>query len=113
MRFMTNYNFGDVVLIAFPFTNFAKAKKRPALILFDSEDNDLIICRITSQISNTKYDVPVLQWQDCGLLSPSWIRLHKIATLEKTIINSTLGKLKGKDLKLVQETIRKIILFHN
>jgi mRNA interferase MazF len=107
---MTNYKFGNIVLVAFPFTNLTQTKKRPALVLIDSNDNDIVVCRITSQICNTKYDVAILNWAECGLLVPSWIRLHKIATMEKTIINKTLGKLKTTtDLINVKETIYKLL----
>jgi len=110
MRYMTNYKFGDVVLVAFPFTNLTKAKKRPALVLLDSKDDDIITCRITSQICNSKYDITISNWTHCGLLSPSWIRLHKIATIQKNKIDKTLGNLTVTDLIFVKQTINKLII---
>ncbi len=46
---MNKLNFGDIVLLKFPFTNTKTFKKRPALIIKDLNDNDIIVCRITSK----------------------------------------------------------------
>lgn len=47
---MHNLNFGDIVLLKFPFTNEQTYKKRPALLINDTNDGDIIVCRITSKI---------------------------------------------------------------
>jgi len=54
---MSKLNFGDIVLLRFPFTNTQTYRRRPALLINDFNDADLIVCRITSQIYNTKNDV--------------------------------------------------------
>ena len=46
---MTNYKFGDVVLIAFPQTTSPQPKKRPALVILDIGDADLIRAQNTSR----------------------------------------------------------------
>lgn len=109
MKFMTNYKFGEVVLVAFPFTDLMQTKKRPALVFFDSQDNDIVICRISSQMCNTNYDIEMLNWKESGLLLPSFIRLHKIATIHKNKIDKTIGKLTKNDLTNVKQTIKNII----
>ena len=60
---MNKLNFGDIVLLRFPFTDGKKYKKRPALIINDYNDGDIIVCRITSQIYNTKQDVYIKNWK--------------------------------------------------
>jgi mRNA interferase MazF len=54
---MTQLAFGDIVLLKFPFTDGNSFKKRPALIINDFNDGDIIVCRITSKIYNTDKDV--------------------------------------------------------
>ena len=39
--------FGEVFIVQFPFTSGAFSKPRPALVLFDL-DQDALICRVTS-----------------------------------------------------------------
>jgi len=45
---MERLTFGDIVLLKFPFTDGISFKKRPALIINDYDDGDIIVCRITS-----------------------------------------------------------------
>jgi mRNA interferase MazF len=90
---MDNLNFGDIVLLRFPFTDGQTYKRRPALIINDYNDGDVIVCRITSQIYNSKYDVYIDNWEKSGLKLPSTIRVHKIATLEKNMVELIMGKI--------------------
>lgn len=106
---MTTYSFGDIVLLAFPFTDTKKKKKRPALVLFDSNDGDVILCRITSQLTNTDYDYIIEDWDICGLLLPSVVRLHKIATLEKALIEKKLGFLNQTEFEKLKKKIDEIV----
>ena len=90
---MDKLPFGTIVLLKFPFTDGKTFKKRPALLIQDSSDGDIIVCRITSQIYDTENDVFVTNWKQSGLKLPSVIRVHKIATLDKTMIEVIMGKI--------------------
>ena len=103
---MNNLNFGDIVLLRFPFTDGLTFKRRPALIIKDYLDGDIIACRVTSQIYNTKYDVYIDDWKKVGLKLPSTIRVHKIATLEKSMVEMIMGKIDEAS----KANIRKILL---
>jgi mRNA interferase MazF len=108
---MPDYKFGDIVLIKFPFTDNLTFKKRPALIIKDTNDGDVIVCRITSKFYNTKYDLELKNWSRCGLKLPSVIRVHKIASIEKEMVEARLGTVDG----LVKSEIGNIIkrIFHS
>lgn len=88
---MDKLNFGDIVLLRFPFTDGKTFKRRPALIINDFNDGDIIVCRITSQIYNSQNDIYLTNWKKSGLKLPSTIRVHKIATLEKDLVELTMG----------------------
>lgn len=79
---MTAYNFGDIVLIGFPHTDLQVISKRPAIVLYDSGDQDVLVARITTQEYTTESDYKILDWKKSGLLAESYIRLGKQATLE-------------------------------
>ena len=105
---MTNYNPGDVVLLAFPYANAAQRKKRPALVLLDPGNADVLVARVTTQAHRTPYDVELAKWQAAGLLIPSVVRLHKLATLEKTLVERKLGEIHPEDRKAVADVLRRI-----
>ncbi len=102
------YRFGDIVLIAFPYSNNEGNKKRPALVLLDAGDNDVLLARITSQYVNTDFDVVISEWQQAGLLIPSYVRLHKLATLETMLIDRRLGHLSSNDLEKIEAKLSEI-----
>jgi mRNA interferase MazF len=39
---MITYNLGDIVLIGFPHTDLQGVSKRPAIVLYDSGDQDVL-----------------------------------------------------------------------
>jgi len=95
---MNRFKFGDIVLLKFPFTNETSFKRRPALILNDTNDGDIIVCRVTSQLYKTPFDVQVINWKESGLKLPSVIRVYKIATLNKNMVEMLMGRIDN-DLK--------------
>lgn len=106
---MDKINFGDIVLLKFPFTDGIQFKKRPALVLLDTQDEDIIVCRITSKLYDTAYDIMIEKWQVSGLKLPSVIRLHKLATLEKNMIFATLGMIDDQTKKNIRQAISGLI----
>jgi mRNA interferase MazF len=104
------YQFGDVLLLSFPFTNLVSAKRRPALVLLDAGDGDIVVARITSQIYETEFDVLLGDWQQSGLMLPSVVRVHKIATLEQQLVERNLGKLNVADRAQVRDVFQHRVI---
>lgn len=94
--------FGDIFICQFPFTSGTTTKIRPALVLFDLQE-DAIICRVTSVLRFGPLDVRLSDWQTAGLLRPSVARLDRIVTAEKSIFIRRLGGLSADDLKTVRD----------
>ena len=103
---MQSYQRGDIVLLVFPFTRLRQQSKRPALVLLDSGDADIVASRITSQSARTRFDLEITGWQEAGLLLPSIVRLDKLATLEKRSVERRLGALPPEDLRKVEESLK-------
>jgi mRNA interferase MazF len=74
------YEFGEVVLVRFPFANQTTLKQRPAVIVSGRAYNiakpDVVIMAITSQVhsSSSLGQVQIGQRQAAGLLRPSVIK---------------------------------------
>jgi mRNA interferase MazF len=98
---MIRYDFGDVVLVDFPQSGNLQRKRRPALVILDIDDADLILAPITSKQYQGLGDYRLKSWQNSGLLQASWVRLAKLACLEKQDISRTLGKLSDDDKELL------------
>jgi len=105
---MEYYRPGEVVLLEFPFTGIVDAKRRPALVLLDTGDDDIVVARVTSQITRTQFDVELAEWQKVGLLLPSVIRVHKLATLAKSLVRRRLGSLAPSDWMQVRARIHQL-----
>jgi len=77
---MTGYDFGDVLLVPFPFTDQTGAKQRPAVVVssarYRRERPDLILMPITSQDQgSTRFgDMTIADTTDAGLLMPGVIK---------------------------------------
>jgi mRNA interferase MazF len=106
---MAVYKPSEVVLVEFPFTSGVGRKLRPALVILDAGDADLLVARIATQASLTPFDVAVADWRGAGLLAPSSVRLHKLATLEKSDIHRTLGHLQATDRQRVAAVLRRML----
>jgi len=105
---MDKLNFGNIVLLKFPFTDGMSYKRRPALIINDFDDGDIVVCRITSQIYKTKNDIFVDDWEKSGLKLPSVIRIHKIATLEKDMVEIIMGQIDETTKNKIRTIITKL-----
>ncbi|WP_071527232.1 type II toxin-antitoxin system PemK/MazF family toxin [Nodosilinea nodulosa] len=108
---LSSYRPGDLVLIAFPFTDGVGEKRRPALILLDTGDPDVIVSRVTSQSYSTPFDIALENWEGANLLRPSTVRLHKLATLDKTLVSRQLGQLSADDWGRVVESLQRLWAF--
>jgi len=98
MENMNKIETGTIVLLNFPFADNMTYKRRPALALKDFEDGDILVCRITSKIYKSKYDIYLDDWSKIGLKLPSVVRVHKMATLEKDMIETIMGQIDEKVL---------------
>ena len=95
--------FGNIVLLRFPFTDGMTVKRRPALILRDSEDGDIIVCRITSKLYHSEFDFKIEDWKNCGLRLSSVIRLHKIASLDIYSVDQKIGDINDEIQKEIKD----------
>jgi mRNA interferase MazF len=110
----TAYSFGDVVLVPFPFTDQSTAKRRPAVVIssdrYNRERQDVIIMAITSQARSQPKtaDLRIESWSAAGLLKPSTVK-PVIATIQRSLILRSLGRLADADLAGLRRTIAAVL----
>ena len=107
---MEGFVSGDIVIIDFPFSDLKITKRRPVLILKVPRGDDIIVAQITS--SSYEKPVEVLleenSFRKGGLKRESFVRIDKIASIEKSLIKYKAGSLKQEKF---DEILNKIISF--
>ena len=103
----------DVVVVPFPFTDSARTKRRPALVLsqkseFGSIIEHSILAMITSQKNDPwPLDVEIKNEKQSGLTAPSVVRM-KLFTLDNRFILRKIGHLSKSDQQHVKQSLSKI-----
>jgi len=114
MQTTISYNFGDIVLVPFPFTDQTATKKRPAVVVSSASYNaarpDLILMAVSSQVraAVTVGEVSIVNWQKAGLLKPSVIK-PVLTTIEKGLVLRQPGQLEQPDCQALQNVLRTIL----
>ncbi|MFI3179915.1 MAG: type II toxin-antitoxin system PemK/MazF family toxin [Methylococcales bacterium] len=111
---MTNYNFGDVVIVPFPFSSGMGIKKRPAVVISDQQyqkyRRDMILLAVSSRIRDPlDYgDIVIQDWQEAGLLKPSILK-PLVFTFEQSSVLTQLGRLTSTDKMQLDKLLKNII----
>jgi len=103
------FQFGDVLLATLVFSDASGAKKRPVLVVHDGGDADLLVLPVTSHPPRTAEDVSLVAWQAAGLRLPSTARTAKLATVAKSMVARSLGRITAEDERRVREGLRSFL----
>lgn len=95
---------GQVVLLAFPFSDLSRGKFRPALLLAEAGRGDWIACQITS---NPYADPRAIMLDDAvfasgGLQRISYARPGKLFTAHDSVMGPAVGALHAATLGRVR-----------
>lgn len=108
----TSFEFGDIVLVSFPFASQMGRKKRPAVVVssgaYDLHRPDVILMAVTSQVRQTPGFGEVLDWRVAGLIKPLVLK-PVVFSAEKRIVLKKLGQLNGNDQGAVRKAIETIL----
>jgi len=101
---------GEVVVIEFPFSNLKDVKRRPVLIVKVPKGEDVIVAQITGESYENSVEIPIKKedFKQGSLKRDSYIRIDKIASIEKFLIEYKAGALKQEKFN---EIIDKICSF--
>jgi len=108
------FEFGNVVLVPFPFTNLAALKQRPAVVvssrIYNDAKLDVVIMPITSQLRSISSlgEVLIGDWQQANLLKPSMVK-PVFATVEQRLIIRSLGALQAQDQAALRAAIAAVL----
>ena len=104
------YKQWDILLVRFPFTDLSSTKLRPALVISNdnfNQDENLMLVGIYGNKGKTRYSITLEQkrlsiWK---MKKQSYIRLHNIFSLHKSLITKKVASLQTKPLQKVIEKL--------
>jgi mRNA interferase MazF len=104
------FEFGDVILVRFPFTSQTNAKQRPAAVVSNRAYNktrpDVVAMAITSVLEPG--EVLIVDWRAAGLLRESVFK-PVFATFEQQAIARQLGTLAEGDRAALKRLIGEVL----
>lgn len=110
---MTIYKPFSIVVVPFPFTDIAKAKKRPALVVsterFQKENAHISLLMITTAEHSEWFgDFLITDLKTTGLPVTSYVR-QKIFTVDARLIEKQIGHLSKNDINEIKTLFKKSI----
>ena len=102
---------GDVVIVPFPFSDLSAAKRRPALVLTDSELDaygDFILAQITSQEKEDAKAISIsnADFENGALRHLSNVRPNKLYTANENAVLYKAGNLRKEK---VSEILSQVV----
>lgn len=111
----SRFNFGDVVLVPFPFTDQSGVKKRPAVVVsshtYNSSRRDIVIMAITSQLRLPLGlgESMIADWQGAGLVKESVLK-PVFATIEQGLVQRAMGRFSAVDIKALRVALAVVFV---
>src|SRR3989344_7290292 len=101
---------GDIVVINFPYSDLATYKKRPVFVVKVPKGEDIIVCQITSTSSEKSVEILLNdnEFEQGKLKMHGNIRIDKIFSVEKSMIDYKIGYLKKEK---IQDILDNVCLF--
>jgi mRNA interferase MazF len=102
------YNFGDLLLVKYPFSDLSRSKVRPGVVLLDVGDDDVVVARLTSHQPRTVHDLALQEWKSINLPLASFARLHKMTTINKSQVIARTGQLSQLDQNRLRQHLKEM-----
>jgi mRNA interferase MazF len=101
---------GEVVIVPFPFSNFAASKNRPALMLIDLPGPDVVLAAISSTGNDPNaIALDSRDFQTGGIDHSSFIHPTKLFTFQRSVIGRTAGKITNAKWKEVISKLTSLL----
>lgn len=93
---MEKLTVGSVILIKFPFSNLKNQKIRPALVVANTEFNDLIVCQISSRQHSaiSSVSITMQDFAKGSLPVVSYARPSKLFTFSRGLVINKIAEIK-------------------
>lgn len=98
---------GEVVVIEFPYSHLKDSKRRPILVLKVPKGDDIIVLQITGSSYEKLVEIPLKKddFKQGNLKRDSYIRIDKIASIERSLIKYKIGSLKQEKFNQIIDNV--------
>lgn len=95
---------GDIVVLPFPFSDGSGVKRRPALVLAEADDRDVIVCQVTSRPYASRHHVKIGRdsFSHGSLPLVSFARPEKLFTASRASLGTPVA---GVDDEVLQAAL--------
>lgn len=102
---------GSVVLVRFPFSDLSASKLRPAVVLAGVDQDDWILCQITSNPYSDARAIKIkeVDFASGSLIQTSYARPGKLFSANTSIIVKDVGMLEQTKFTSVVNAVIEII----
>jgi mRNA interferase MazF len=102
---------GEIVVIPFPFSDLSSSKKRPALIIANPIQKDILLAQITSKINLNKYSIEINNKDliEGSLPTTSYVKLNRLFSADINLIKYKLGKVNKNKLNEIEDKLIQLI----
>jgi mRNA interferase MazF len=97
---------GAIVAVDFPYSDGSGSKKRPALVIADADERDVIVCQITSKrySSQNALALPLNDLATGSLPVASFIHVEKLFTISRGVATTVLATVSKRLLRAARQT---------
>lgn len=108
---MERFIAGDIVAINYPFSDLTSHKSRPALIIAKANENDFIVCQITSQHYEESNAIKIEEQYlvDGKLRKVSYALPSKLFTSDSKLFKYRIAKLSKNKFDIVVSEIISLL----
>lgn len=105
---------GDVVLVDFPYTDAARSKVRPAVVVLNDRDNHRLRKTVVAMITGNLHRrgdpshlfIDPLAEPSAGLRNPSLVSCNNLLTAEQADIRPRLGQLSNTLIQKLNDCLK-------
>jgi len=100
---MARFVAGDVVILPFPHTDQSGGKKRPAVVLHETQDQDILVCMITSAAyGSATIPLDTKNLQSSGLRVSCAVRPDRLLVVSPALVEKKTGRLSKEMLSAIK-----------
>lgn len=101
---------GDIVVLPFPFSDGSGVKQRPALVLAEVDERDVIVCQITSRPYASRRPVTIRgdAMVSGSLPQLNYARPEKLFSASRTHLRRSIARIDRKTLEEALSIVREL-----